>query len=544
MNLAELIKSNRERKYFSFYPENPKTYEESLQDAGLAAFQARFNSNYTFVDDATENFIGEEVSPYLQTGIGLKYPQYTIDTLIDNSTSAFNIWKNTSLDKRTEVLTNSLDRVKNRFFELAYATMHTTGQSFLMSFQASGPHACDRALEVIATAHEQLNTYPANVEWTKNMGKFDLTLNKNFKAIPKGISLAIGCSTFPTWNSVPGIYAALVTGNTVIVKPHPKAVYPIAIFIDELKNELKAQNLPTSVIQLAIDSSDKPLTKLLAEHSSVKMIDYTGGNMMGDYIESLHKTSFTEKSGINSVMLESVKLIDPVAQNIAFSVSLYSGQMCTAPQNIYIPGDGIESESGHLSFDEVKDKILESIKGLLGNPKAAAPTLGAIQNDATIKRIEDVKKNHSRHLAMNDDNLKVDNAEFENARIKSVNALVVDSADEATYLKEYFGPLICIVKTKSIDESLALAKKSAEQNGAITCLAYCTEAQRMAIIEDEMNSVFTPVSFNFTGAAFVNQHAAFSDLHVSGGNPSGNASFTNAEFISKRYIWIGNRYLL
>ena len=66
----------------------------------------------------------------------------------------------------------------------------------------------------------------------------------------------------------------------------------------------------------------------------------------------------------------------------------------------------------------------------------------------------------------------------------------------------------------------------------------------MDLIENEMNAVYTPVSFNFKGAAFVNQHAAFSDLHVSGGNPSGNASFTNAEFINKRYIWIGNRYML
>jgi phenylacetic acid degradation protein paaN len=366
-----------------------------------------------------------------------------VPTLVHNASAAFNIWKKADLDLRIKVLANSLERVKERFFEMAYATMHTTGQSFLMSFQASGPHACDRALEVLATAYQQMNVYPSNVVWTKNMGKFDLSLNKNFKAIPKGVSLAIGCSTFPTWNSVPGIYASLVTGNTVIVKPHPKAVYPIAIFIDELKQELKANGLPTTVIQLAIDSSDQPLAKILAENEQVKMIDYTGGNLMGDYIESLNKTCFTEKSGINSVILESVKAIDPVAQNIAFSASLYSGQMCTAPQNIYVPADGITTEEGTLSFEEVKDKIIASVSGLLLNPKAGAPTLGAIQNDATSKRIEEVKGKYPSQVQLND--LKIDNTEFENARIKSVNVLVVDAKDESIYLKEYFGPLICIV---------------------------------------------------------------------------------------------------
>jgi len=50
------------------------------------------------------------------------------------------------------------------------------------------------------------------------------------------------------------------------------------------------------------------------------------------------------------------------------------------------------------------------------------------------------------------------------------------------------------------------------------------------------------VSFNFTGAAFVNSHAAFSDFHVSGGNAAGNASFTNSDFINKRFVWVGNRF--
>ena len=57
-----------------------------------------------------------------------------------------------------------------------------------------------------------------------------------------------------------------------------------------------------------------------------------------------------------------------------------------------------------------------------------------------------------------------------------------------------------------------------------------------------MNEVFAPVSFNFIGAAFINSHAAFSDLHVTGGNAAGNASFVNAEYIVKRFVWVGNRY--
>ena len=102
--------------------------------------------------------------------------------------------------------------------------MHTTGQGYMMSFQASGPHAADRALEAIAAGYEELQRFPASALWDKPMGKFNIQLDKEWRAVPKGISVVIGCSTFPTWNSVTGIYASLVTGNTVIVKPHPGAI--------------------------------------------------------------------------------------------------------------------------------------------------------------------------------------------------------------------------------------------------------------------------------------------------------------------------------
>jgi hypothetical protein len=100
-----------------------------------------------------------------------------------------------------------------------------------------------------------------------------------------------------------------------------------------------------------------------------------------------------------------------------------------------------------------------------------------------------------------------------------------------------------VIKTESTANSLSLAKQLASAKGAITCGAYTTDKATQDMIEEEMNSVFTPVSFNFTGAAFINSHAAFSDMHVTGGNPAGNASLTSAEFIVKRFVWVGNRFM-
>jgi hypothetical protein len=65
----------------------------------------------------------------------------------------------------------------------------------------------------------------------------------------------------------------------------------------------------------------------------------------------------------------------------------------------------------------------------------------------------------------------------------------------------------------------------------------------MAMMTEVMISVFTPVTFNVTGPVWVNLHAAFSDFHVTGGNPAGNAGFTDPLFIGKRFVWVGNRIM-
>ena len=533
--------AQQSRTYFAAWPESPRAYAEDGMAQGLSAFQSLLTQNFTeLLQDGSQGWVGDEVSPYMMTGLGIQYPKFAPEVLIANAKSAQKVWSKTSADIRAAVLLDALDRVALRFFEIAYATMHTTGQSFMMSFQASGPHANDRALEVLSMAYHELNRFPSDVTWVKNMGKFDLTLQKNYKAIPKGVALVIGCSTFPTWNTVPGLFGSLMTGNASIVKPHPKSVLPIAIVVAEMQKALIAAGLPASVVQLGVDTLDHPITKELAEDTAVKLIDYTGGSAFGDYIESLHgKTVFTEKAGVNSVILDSVADANAVFGNLAFAASLYSGQMCTAPQNIFVSAVGVKTAEGILSYDDVVAGIANAVKGLAENPKMGAGTLGAIQNDITSTRVKSVEAAAGSSVALA--SMNIVNPEFPDARTASPTVIAVDAADVKSWKHECFGPIVFVVKTESAAHSLALTSDSASELGAITCSCYSTDNEFMTEVEDVMNEVFTPVSFNFTGAAFVNQHAAFSDFHVTGGNPSGNASFTDSQYVNRRFVWVGNR---
>lgn len=539
--LDAALQALQARNYYSPYPENPKAYAEDADAKAKAWISSVMNNNFTSLDQTgATGFVGEEISPFLQVGIGVKYPMFTAEAVIANASKGQTVWAKTSIEDRTGLLIEALDQIKLRFFDLAYATMHTTGQAYMMSFQASGPHANDRALEAIAMGYKELSSVPAAAEWVKNLGKFDLKMHKTWKPVPKGISLVIGCSTFPTWNTVPGLFASLITGNACIVKPHPKAILPIAIVVEEMQKVLDQNGLPKTIIQLAPDTLSQPITKALAENEAVKLIDFTGGSEFGNYIESLPKTSFTEKAGVNSIILDSVIDLKPVLGNIAFSASLYSGQMCTAPQNIFVSKAGVKTAEGVVSFEEVVAGLSAAITGLVDNPKAGPGTLGAIQAEVTYNRINDAK-NLGGRVAL--DSKAIVNEEFKDARIATPVVIVLDKTQGDIYNKECFGPIVFVIQTEDVQESITLSKTLAEAKGALTCGAYTTDSLIQSQIADAMNEVFVPVSFNFTGAGFINSHAAFSDFHLTGGNPAGNASFANSEFVSKRFVWVGNRYM-
>jgi phenylacetic acid degradation protein paaN len=323
------------------------------------------------------------------------------------------------------------------------------------------------------------------------------------------------------------------------VKPHPGAILPIAIFVAEIQQVLAANGFDPHVCQLAVDTFDHMITKVLAEHPQVKLIDFTGNSAFGAYLEALPgKTVFTEKTGVNSVILDSVEDADKVAANLAFSVNLYSGQMCTAPQNFFIPADGISTPAGKITLDDFAAKLVAQINGLVDNPKAGPFVLGAVQNKKTCDRVLDAENLPGKVWLKS---RAFENPMFKKARVATPVVVEIDSSKKEIFSKELFGPIVLLIKTKNTEESIALAREMAEQHGAISCGAYTTDGSVKEKIADEMALAATPVSFNLTGGIYMNQNAAFSDFHVTGGNPSGNASFTNPEYVTKRFTWVGHR---
>ncbi|MFF3635597.1 phenylacetic acid degradation protein PaaN [Streptomyces sp. NPDC002250] len=542
--LDQALEAIRTRAYWSPHPEHPKAYGEqgSLDAAaGKAAFDAVLGTRIDLGQPGTDDWVGGEVSPY-GIELGVTYPHADPDVLLPAMKAGQHAWRDAGAETRAVVCLEILKRISDRTHEFAHAVMHTSGQAFMMALQAGGPHAQDRGLEAVAYAYvEQVRT-PDAAEWTKPQGKRDpLALTKRFTPVPRGIGLVIGCNTFPTWNGYPGLFASLATGNAVLVKPHPHAVLPLALTVRIAREVLTEAGFDPNLVALAAERPGEGIAKTLATRPEIRIIDYTGSTSFGDWLEANARQAqvYTEKAGVNTVVVESTDDYKGMLSNLAFSLSLYSGQMCTTPQNLLIPRDGIRTDQGHKTFDEVTADLARAVDGLLGDDARANALLGAIVNPDVKARLEAAAGLGEVALASRE----ITNPDFPGAVVRTPVIVKLDGArkfwegteDEAAYMSECFGPVSFAVAVDSVADAVELLRRTVREKGAMTVGAYTTDPEAERAIEEVCLEEAAQLSLNLTGGVYVNQTAAFSDFHGSGGNPAANAALTDGAFVANRF---------
>jgi len=528
-----------ERGYWSPHSESPKAYGEGAMEAGKAAFDALRGKAFDLTQPGTVGTIGREVSPF-GISLGITYPKADLDALFAAIGAAEREWKKAGPDAWVGVSTEVLQRINKQSLLFAHAVMHTTGQAFMMAFQAGGPHAQDRALEAIAYAWAEMKKIPAKALWEKPQGKNEpLRMEKHFRIVPRGVGLVIGCNTFPTWNGFPGFFADLATGNAVVVKPHPSAILPLALMVKIAREVLSESGFDPNIVTLVAHDAADDVAQKLALRPEVRLIDFTGSAANGNWLEANAKQAqvYTEKSGVNQIVVDSADDFASVARNIAFSLSLYTGQMCTAPQNIYVPKGGIDTASGRLTFDQVASGIAEGVQKLLSDPARAVEILGAVVNDGVMQRLENARRLGDVVL----DTQTLTHPAYPEARIRTPLIVKLGAADLDKYLAEWFGPIAFVIATESTTQSLAIARDAVKTHGALTLSVYSRDKVVIDKAIEVAEDAGVALSINLTGGVFVNQSAAFSDFHGTGANPAANAALTDSAFVASRFRVVQHR---
>lgn len=534
------------RGYWAAFNEmpSPKTYGETAMEDGKRAYEACLGKEFALDQPGARGWMSSERSPY-GVALDVKYPVCDAEALIAAGQQAMTGWQKIGAEGRAGVCLEILERLNKRSFEIAHAVMMTTGQGWMMAFQAGGPHAQDRGLEAVAYAWREQSFVPAEAVWEKPQGKNPpLVMKKHFEIVGRGVALVVGCGTFPTWNTYPGLFAALATGNAAIVKPHSNAILPAAMTVRIAREVLAENGLDANLVTLAAFDKRED-TQALARHPAVKSVDFTGGNAFGQWlIDNCRQAQvYAELAGVNNIVIDSTDAYKAMLRNLAFTLALYSGQMCTTSQALLVPAGGIATDEGHKSYDDVCADLARAIEGFLAKPEVAHAVLGAVQSEDTLRRIDIANGGALGRVVLAARALV--NPDFPNAQVRTPVLIACDAADESAWMEERFGPISFIVKVADSDDcasAIALSESVVARHGALTVGLYST---RQAVIDAMTEATWrakVALSINLTGGVFVNQSAAFSDYHGTGGNPAANASYADSAFVANRFRVVQRRY--
>ena len=526
------------RHYWSPFIESPsrQLHPKDAHANGKAAFEALLQKPFSLDQPAEIGRTGHEVSPYTQRPLGIDYPKIDVDTAMQASTDARLSWQQVSPEERVGLCFEMAFALEKQCFTNAYATMHTAGQAFLMAYSGSGPNALDRGVEALSYAHKAMADVPNRALWSKTFGRAgEVTLEKSYRLVPRGTAVVVCCATFPMWNAYPAIFANLATGNPVIVKPHPNGILPVALAVRCMRKILADHGYDPNLLIMAADTRDEPITLALLQHPDTAIIDYTGSQKFGLWIEKncADKLVYTETAGCNGVVIQSTDNLDGMIDGLANALCGFSAQMCTSPQNIHFPLSGIDSDQGRIRFADFEQLLATAINSRLDNAARAAALCGAIQAEESLAILDRLRSDTCVDVIL--DSGPYQHPEFPEARTATPLVLAVDAEHHTLYSREHFAPVCFLIKEQDDEAALKNATQLARKHGAIASYLYSTDPGYKVRAENAFADAGASLWCNMTVPMPINFSAAYSDYHITGLNPAGNACLADLAFVANRF---------
>ena len=435
--------SNEQIKTFT----NPA--DVAAMQAALASVKASFETRYPLVIDG-ERIQTEKTIPSINPADPSEVVGEISAASLEQANRAievahrrFQTWKNTSAEERANLLFKAAELVRERRFHFNAVLVYEVGKSWV---EADADTA--EAIDFLEFYGREALRYADKQPVTPIPGE-----ENELRYIPLGVGVVI-----PPWNFAFAIMAgmtsaALVTGNTVVLKPSSDSAVIAAWFVD-LLHEV---GVPAGVVNF-VPGNGSVIGDAIVEHPLTRFISFTGSKEVGLRVnERAAKTQpgqkwikrvIAEMGGKDSIVVAADADIDASVDAVAVSAFGFQGQKCSACSRAIID---------EKIYDEFVEKLKARVaKITIGDTADKSKYMGPVINERALKSIQkyiEIGKSEGRLLYGG-------NKTGEKGYFLEPTVIVDVAPDAVIAQEEIFGPVLAVIKARDYDHALEIANNT------------------------------------------------------------------------------------
>ncbi|MGH8557491.1 MAG: proline dehydrogenase family protein [Methylococcales bacterium] len=436
------------------------------------------------------------------------------DIAVAGANKAFQSWSLEPAEERAAILIRAAGLLRDRRDRFAALEILEAGKTW------------SEADANITEAIDFLEFYAREAVRLAAPDGFDAPGEDNrYRWSPLGAGVVIPPWNFPLAILTGMLSAAVVTGNTVVLKPSSQTPVIAARFVDLLREA----GLPSGVVQF-LPGPGSSVGQYLVDHPDTHFVAFTGSEAVGTaLIESAArrrsgqrhvKRIIAEMGGKNAIIVDSDAELDDAVSGIVRSAFGYQGQKCSACSRLIVIGK---------QYRALLARLVDATGSLnIGKPENPAVNFGPVIELAAMERIRRAIR-EGRQIAKLE--LAMD-CPVESGGYFVGPAIFSDVLpDSGLFREEIFGPVLSVVPADHLGQALNLANDCAY---ALTGGFYSRSPYNIERVKREFQVGNLYINRGITGALVSRQ--PFGGFKMSGvGSKAGGKSYL-AQFMNQRTL--------
>lgn len=427
-------------------------------------------------------------------------------------------WKKTDVTKRLQVIENLISLLRRDRYKLAALEVYEAGKGWK---EADGD--ITEAIDFCRYYAEDMRKLSRPQKDGSVPGEVNL-----YSYQAKGVVLVISPWNFPLAILTGMVAAAVVSGNTVIMKPAEQT----SVIAAKLMELLQEAGLPSGVVNY-LPGYGEEVGEYLVNHKDIDLISFTGSKAVGLGIiakagithpgQRNVKTCIVEMGGKNALIVDSDADLDEAIAGVIYSAFGFQGQKCSACSRVIVLEE---------NYDRFLERLIESVSSVEVRP-STDPTgyLGPVIDQEAFDRITGQIERAKEHSKLVFQGEVPEGGYF-------IAPTVFADVDPKSPLaqEEIFGPVLAVIKAKDIDHALEIAN---DTEYALTGGLYSRSPANIEKVKEQLNVGNLYINRNITGA-MVHRHP-FGGFKMSGtgcktGGPDYLKQFMEAKLVSENTL--------